>query len=133
MAVARDEAGKWLPGESGNPSGRPKSIFELAELARAHTAAAIKTLAAIMNDKEVAEPARIAAACALLDRGYGKPVMSVAGLIETGARPQPFEHDRLDDVEVARRLAWLLERGVHSAEELGMLTDAETIEVTRDG
>jgi hypothetical protein len=64
-------------GQSGNPSGRPKALIHVQELARAHTEAAIDTLAAIMSDEKASPTARIAAANALLDRGYGKPTSIV--------------------------------------------------------
>lgn len=59
-------------GQSGNPGGRPKDT-DLREAARAHTQEAIKTLVIIMKGKKSPAAARVAAACALLDRGYGKP------------------------------------------------------------
>lgn len=46
---------------------------EIRSLARSHTEAAIRTLAAIMKQKKAPAAARISAACALLDRGWGKP------------------------------------------------------------
>ena len=48
-------------------------IAEVRELARAHTGAAIETLASIMTNTKSAPAARVSAANALLDRGYGKP------------------------------------------------------------
>jgi hypothetical protein len=60
-------------GQSGNPGGRPKAIAEVKELARAHTAEAIQTLVSIMTNPKSAPAARVSAANALLDRGYGKP------------------------------------------------------------
>jgi HEAT repeat protein len=47
--------------------------IEIASLARMHTEEAVKTLAAIMNDPHAPDAARIAAAEALLDVGWGKP------------------------------------------------------------
>jgi HEAT repeat protein len=59
----------WQKGQSGNPGGRPKEFEDLKALARTHTEAAIAALAAALeNPRE-----RVAAATALLDRGYGKP------------------------------------------------------------
>jgi hypothetical protein len=59
-------------GKSGNLSGRPKEVAEVKALARQHTVIAIETLVRICNagDKD---SARVAAAIALLDRGWGKP------------------------------------------------------------
>jgi hypothetical protein len=59
-------------GQSGNPGGRPKALKAVEEAARAHTEEAIATLAAICKNTEAPEAARIAAAVALLDRGWGK-------------------------------------------------------------
>jgi len=67
----------FVKGKSGNPSGRPKVVGEVQELARKQGPEAIKTLVAIMNDKKGVKQTRMAAACALLDRGYGRPMQSV--------------------------------------------------------
>lgn len=59
---------------------------ELREAARQFTDDALKTLAAICNEGQ-SEAARVSAACALLDRGYGKPMQQ----LETGS-PGEFSH-----------------------------------------
>ena len=56
----------FMPGRSGNPAGRAKGIEALA---REHTAAAIATLVAALKDPRH----KVAAATALLDRGWGRP------------------------------------------------------------
>ena len=66
-------------GKSGNPGGRPKVVAEVKELARAHTAEAIQTLVSIMTNPKSAPAARVSAANALLDRGYGKPPQHITG------------------------------------------------------
>ena len=66
-------------GQSGNPGGRPKVVAEVKELARAHTGEAIETLVSIMNNPKAAPAARVSAANALLDRGYGKPPQHITG------------------------------------------------------
>jgi len=66
-------AGMFKPGQSGNPSGRPKADATIRELAKAHTDTAISTLAEIMNNPKVKPSTRVQAACSLLDRGWGKP------------------------------------------------------------
>ena len=46
-------------------------------LARTYTKAAIETLVGIMQDEQAPKPARVAAASAILDRGYGRPPQAV--------------------------------------------------------
>lgn len=50
-----------------------KTPTDIRSLARSHTNSAIKTLAGIMNESEAPAAARVSAASALLDRGWGKP------------------------------------------------------------
>ena len=66
-------------GRSGNPGGRPKVVAEVKELARKHTGKAIETLVSIMDNPKAAPAARVSAANALLDRGYGKPPQHITG------------------------------------------------------
>jgi Family of unknown function (DUF5681) len=66
-------------GQSGNPGGRPKVVAEVKELAREHTAEAIQTLVSIMTNPKSAPAARVSAANALLDRGYGRPPQHITG------------------------------------------------------
>lgn len=64
-------------GKSGNPSGRPKVVGELRDLARTHTEEAIETLVKVMRDSDAPPVARATAANAILDRGHGKPTQHV--------------------------------------------------------
>ena len=50
----------------------PKNLGHIEALARAHTQTAIRVLAGIMREPTVQPMARVAAAKALLDRGWGK-------------------------------------------------------------
>ena len=74
--TARRGNPNWIKGRSGNPGGRPKVLREVTELAREKGPEAIETLADIMANS-TSTSARIAAACAILDSGYGKPSQTV--------------------------------------------------------
>lgn len=50
----------------------PKVPTEIKSLARAHTESALNVLASIMNQPNAPPAARVAAAQALIDRGWGK-------------------------------------------------------------
>ena len=50
----------------------------LKVLAQEHTENAVKALADLCSDQSQPGMVRIAASCALLDRGHGRPVQSVA-------------------------------------------------------
>lgn len=54
-----------------------KAPVEIRSLARSHTAKALRVLSEIMDDPEINAAARVAAATALLDRGWGKPTVHV--------------------------------------------------------
>ena len=69
--------GSFKPGQSGNPGGRPKVVGEVVSLARLHKEEAIEALVGILRNKKAPAQARVAAANAILDRGYGKPAQSV--------------------------------------------------------
>jgi hypothetical protein len=69
--------GKFLPDQSGNPGGRPRGYVEVRALARIYTKRAIRRLAHEVDNGD-SSAARIAAASVLLDRGWGKPTVSVA-------------------------------------------------------
>ena len=79
------------------PEVKAEIKHELRELAREHTGAALEALVRIckMGDSE---SARVSAANALLDRGYGKPLQQ----IESGG---PGEFGRMSDEELDAFLA----------------------------
>ena len=67
---------KFTKGQSGNPGGRPKALGDLRELAREHTASALQVLLKVMEDPKAASSARVGAASAVLDRGWGRAPQS---------------------------------------------------------
>jgi hypothetical protein len=75
-APARRGNPNWTKGVSGNPGGRPKAVVEVQELARLETAASIAALVRIRDAEDTPPAAVVAAATALLDRAWGRPVQS---------------------------------------------------------
>ena len=72
---------------------KSKAAAGVRALARRHSKAAVKILAAIMNDEEGPATARVSAAQALLDRGWGKAAQPVAG--EDGGLPVRAKIERV--------------------------------------
>lgn len=102
-------SGSFKPGQSGNPSGRPRIPEHVKEAARAHTSDAILTLAEIMRDQSQAGAARVSAANSLLDRAWGKA--------ETTANVNVTKNVR--DLSTAEILAALASTGVVGEEAGG--------------
>lgn len=65
----------------GNPGGRPRAIGNLRNQARERTAEALQTLVAVTRDTDAPPAARVTAAIAVLDRGWGKPPQYLRGEI----------------------------------------------------
>ena len=61
-----------------------KSLTEIRSLARSHTRSAINVLVGIMHSTDATAAARVAAANAILDRGWGKAAQAL-GDGEAGA------------------------------------------------
>jgi hypothetical protein len=81
----------FQPGQSGNPGGRRRKSDDdrkVEELARAYGVEAIETLASIMRSAKAPASARSAAAQAVLDRGFGRPLRHGG---EEDASPIRFE------------------------------------------
>ena len=70
---------RFQPVQSGNPGGRPKEVGHVKELARQQTLEAVRVLAAIMADEKEPAAARVRAAEALFDRGWGRPAQQIGG------------------------------------------------------
>lgn len=71
----------FKPGQSGNPGGRPGGRTGIQEIARSHTEDAIQALVEIVGNKKAPAAARVSAASALLDRGYGKPAQTLNAFV----------------------------------------------------
>lgn len=72
----RSQSGRFVKGVSGNPGGRPKTIEEIRDLARSYTPQAMEALLHIATGGK-SESARVSAANAILDRGWGKAPVTI--------------------------------------------------------
>ena len=68
--------GGFQKGVSGNPGGRAKVVQNLTVEARKYSLEAVRVLAKLMRTAR-SEQVRKAAADALLDRGFGRPVQAL--------------------------------------------------------
>lgn len=76
-----------------------KTPADIRSLARNHTAKALSTLASIMNASDAPHSARVMAAQALLDRGWGKATQVIEATINNA------DASRVTDAELAAVIA----------------------------
>jgi hypothetical protein len=94
------------PGAGRKKGSRNKATIQakraLSELAQEHTQTALDALVMVARQGE-SESARVAAAVAILDRGYGRPVQAVEA---TGAEGGPIQFEEVSARErIAGRIA----------------------------
>lgn len=85
--MARDAKGKFLPGETGNPGGKPLNLKKVRDLARSLAPEAWDTLRWAMSEarRELEPRVAVQAAQEILNRAYGKPPQTMTG--EDGEGP----------------------------------------------
>ena len=109
---------------------KQRTLTEIKSLARTHTNLAIKTLMQIMRDKEAPAHARVMAANAILDRGWGKPLQPI---VSEDDKPIQFVHriERVivhpgDDVSMEAHIEECVQRGpVSVLGSLGAVRDED--------
>jgi hypothetical protein len=106
----RTGKGGFEKGRSGNPGGRPKAVASLQAAAREYAAMALRTLAEIA-EKGAKEASRVAAATALLDRGFGRPTQSIEVEVLLNKRLSELSSEELAALET--RLKAIDEEGEH--------------------
>jgi hypothetical protein len=88
VPAQRKPNGQLLPGFTANPSGRPKVVGEIRELARQHAPAAFKRICDLVESDD--ERIALAASQEILNRAYGRPVQAVESKIEKVSMSQSF-------------------------------------------
>lgn len=71
------QRGGARPGAGRKPGQVSAAKRELAEMAKDHAAKALEVLVSVANNSKAPPAARVSAATAILDRGYGKPRQAV--------------------------------------------------------
>jgi hypothetical protein len=74
-ALRRRPNGTVLPGSTLNPSGRPRIVQEIQDMARSAAPAAFARVVALANSPD--ERVALAASQEILNRAYGKPLQQV--------------------------------------------------------
>jgi len=110
--------GRWVKGQSGNPSGRRKADKTLTELARDASPEAIRTLIKIMRDPKAPHGARAVAADRVLDRAWGKAPQLV-GVVTDMRRAVELTDDELAAIVAGQALP-------PPAEETELVLEPET-------
>lgn len=98
--VARDNHGRFVKGQCGNPGGRPAVVREVRSLARQYTEAAVLTLVSIAADRKAPAAARVSACAELLNRGHGRPETATAAA-DGEARELPGDFVPADGIGTA--------------------------------
>jgi hypothetical protein len=83
-----------------------KTLVEIRSLARSHTRTAINALVGVMRSRKATHAARVSAANALLDRGWGKP-------------PQALENGEDGALELIHRIERVIVHPENSKSEEG--------------
>lgn len=72
-----DRAPTRLP--AAGKTSRARTLTEIRSLARSHTRTALRVLVGIMRSDDATPAARLSAANAILDRGWGKAAQPIEG------------------------------------------------------
>lgn len=71
--------GRFRPGVSGNPGGRPRVFADVKALAGEYTTEAIESLVRIARATKTPAPVKLAAWREVMDRAIGRPAQAITG------------------------------------------------------
>jgi len=95
--VQRNSAGRWLPGVSPNPSGRPKSLNELAKICQELTPEVIESLMGVVRTGRGAD--KVSAGRLLIEYGYGRPFQAVDINVQTTFDSPEARQERIRELQ----------------------------------
>ena len=116
--IDRTPIGRFLPGTTGNPGGRPKTAPDVRAALEAGSLAAAQRLVELVNSED--ERVSLSASLALLDRVLGK----VSASLEVTSAPAEADWDRMRQAVASLTLQHLA--AVHDSEGLHDLSDVPT-------
>ena len=99
----------FKPGQSGNPSGRPKIPDDIKKILKLQAPNALQKLLTLMESDD--ERIALVAANSILDRAWGKPVQANE---HSGPDGEPIQLENVSDLEAARRLLFIVSRAERS-------------------
>jgi hypothetical protein len=121
---------RFRKGQSGNPGGRPRTCANAKEVRERAQSLGVELIDLLFAQAKAnlkrAPSVAHAAIVELLNRGYGRPesTTTLQGVDGTPLFPQPTI---ANEVETARRVAFVLHRGVVAAEELQKQESTATV------
>jgi len=99
-AVPPRIAGRFAPGHSGNPAGRPRETpeeFALLSKIRSLSDKAVKALESVLDDPDAPADAKIKAANIVIERQLGKPRQEIdSNVTQHQATPEDHKPDLSD-------------------------------------
>ena len=110
--MAVEDLTPFPKGKSGNPGGRPKIPDEVKAILKLQAPNALQKLLTLMESSD--ERIAFSAASAILDRAWGKPSQAVE---HSGPDGEPIEVNGTSDLDVARRLWFLLSKAERSLKD----------------
>jgi hypothetical protein len=99
----------FRPAQPGNPTGRGRVALDVRDLVRTYTEEAVRTLVTIMRSDRSPAAARVAAAQAVLDHGWGPPVQALEHSGPEGRARLPVDLTVRPDAQLAQLSALLEE------------------------
>ncbi|MGZ8096731.1 MAG: hypothetical protein ACXWUD_10890 [Methylosarcina sp.] len=122
MALKKTKRGGRRAGSGRKPGVQNKVTRALKEMASEYTERALDVLVEVMEDPEAPHAARVAAADKVLDRGHGRPAITVDATLSDTLGPDMLKRLETEMMERmararARQQAVLIERRIDDEDD----------------